>query len=283
MDAGGEHGEGQDHFGGWIGIKGDARVPGAESAGAAGRHRVGGSIEPVHASELQGEERHHRQGDVSQEHPVGEAGAAVSSEGFTGHRGDFCAGERRFVRARGNHREQRDDAHAAHPGRRDAPKLQAPRECFNVVQDRSSSGRESGDALEDGVDRRELTAIEQERKHSEQAGHQPGPDNDTVPLLECQMMTASPDKKDGIAADNGRQEGGEQQGNPAFVTRSQARDDARHGHQGCDEKQGNADIPCDYLPVHFLSDSGDKVMARYCIYQYNYFYLCIDKINRTER
>ena len=97
------------------------------------------------------------------------------------------------------------------------------------------------------------------------------------------MMTASPDKKDGVAADDGRQEGGKQQRNPTFVSRSQPRDDARNGHQGRYEKQGNADIPYDYLPVHFLSDSGDKVMARYCIYQYNYFYLCIDKINQTEQ
>ena len=87
-------------------------------------------------------------------------------------------------------------------------------------------------------------------------------------------MTASPDEEDRVASDNERQKCGEQQGNPAFVTRSQARDDARHGHQGRDEKQG---------PIHSISDSGDKVMARYCIYQYNYFYLCIDKINQAGR
>ena len=139
------------------------------------------------------------------------------------------------------------------------------------------------DTLLEGVDGRKLAAVEQERQHPEQAGHQPGPDDDAVPFLERQLMTAPSDEEDGIAADNDRQEGGEQQRNPALVPRRQARDDPRHGHQGRDEEQGNADIPCDYLPIHCLSDSGDKVMARCCIYQYNYFYLCIDKINQAER
>ena len=275
--------EGQDHLGGRIGIEGDAGVPGAEPAGAAGRHRVGRRIEPGHACQFQRKERHQRQGDVSQEHPVGEAGAAVPGEGLAGHGGDFRPGQGRFVRARSDHREQRDDAHAAHPGRRDAPELQAARERFDVVQDGRPGRREARNALEEGVDGRELAAVEQERKHPEQAGHQPGPDDDAVPFLERQLMPASPDEENRVAADDGRQEGGEQQRNPALVARSQACDDARHGHQGRDEEQGNADIPCDYLPIHCLSDSGDKVMARDCIYQYNYFYLCIDKINHAER
>ena len=283
MDAGGEHREGQDHLGGRIGIEGDAGVPGAEPAGAAGRHRVGGGVEPGHARQLQGEERHQRQSDVGQEHPVGETGAAVAGEGFARHGGDLRPGQGRLVRARGDHREQRDNAHTAHPGRRDAPELQAARERFDVIEDGRPGRRESGDTFEKGVDGRELPSIEKEREHPEQAGHQPGPDDDAVSFLERQVMPASPDEKDRITADNGRQEGGKQQGNPTFVPRGQARDDPRHGHKDRDEEQGNAYIPCDYLPIHCLSDSGDKVMARSCIYQYNYFYLCIDKINQAER
>ena len=75
-------------------------------------------------------------------------------------------------------RNEGDDADAAHPGRCDAPKLQAIGQGLNVVEDGGTCGGEARHTLEKGVDGRELTAENQKRYRPENASGNPASRDD---------------------------------------------------------------------------------------------------------
>ena len=226
MHGGGEHREGQDDLGGRIGIIGDAGVARAESAGAAGRHGVGQRIEPGHTGQFQGDEGDDGQGDVGEQHAVGKTAVPFPGKAVPRHAGDFGARKGGFVVAGGEHREQGDDADAAHPGRGDPPELKTDRKRFDIVQDGSPGGGETGNTLEQGVDQREFPAVEQERQHAEKAGEHPGPHHDTVPFPEGQGALSPFDEDERVTAHGAGHEGGQEQGRPAVVARRTHRDDS---------------------------------------------------------
>ena len=159
MDARRGHREDQDRVDRRAVEIGDAGVLGRESARGAGRHGVAQGVEPVHARHLEQHGRQHGKPHIDHQQNLHDDLRTVAVV-VLGHRRKLHVGEHHLAapHRRQDHQREHHHAHTANPRRRHAPELQSAGQGFDIVQDRRSGGREARDALEPGVDQRELPA-----------------------------------------------------------------------------------------------------------------------------
>ena len=243
MDARRGHREDQDRVDRRTVEIGDAGVLGRESARGPGRHGVAQGVEPVHARHLEQHGRQHGKPHIDHQQDLHDDLRTVAVV-VLGHRRKLHVGEHHLAapHRRQDHQREHHHAHTADPRRRHAPELQSAGQGFDIVQDRRSGGREARDALEPGVDQRELPAPDQVGEHRHDAGHEPRPDDDAEPLLVGDLLAlAHEDQRKG--AQQGREQRGEQQGIERRIHAAQVGDSRRQQHEHRNEEHHDPDIP----------------------------------------
>ena len=228
----------------------DGQVPRGETARRAHAERMVDRIERRHPRQHITDEG---QRADTQIHPgenehrlVGPGTIIVPRQGGKLHVGEPQA-HRRGVRD--DQQQEHHDAQTADEMRGRAPEQQTPRQRLHILQDGGAGGRETGNALEPGIDKRKWAAPKRVRQHAEHEGKEPRQENDHIPVPKGDPVRL-PHEDEREHAHGERERETDQERREGAVTPVRQGDENRQQHEQRAHQERRSHIPRYDLQVH---------------------------------